>query len=127
MREIISDQRQLFRNRVCYGGLIAFNDRQSTLACIVRNFTAFGARIEFENPALLPDEIDFAVPRRSRSCLAHLAWGDRNAAGLVFHAARSANRETGDVISLEWMRRLRSSERINKQLQARIDQLRSEH
>jgi len=123
----MSDQRQLFRNRVYYGGLVAFNDRQSTLACIVRNFTAFGARIEFENPALLPDEIDFAVPRRSLSCLAHLAWRDRNAAGLVFRAARPINRETNDVIPLEWARRLRSSERINKQLQARIDQLRSEH
>jgi hypothetical protein len=121
------DRRQLLRNRVYYGGLVAFNDRQSTLACVVRNFTAFGARIEFENPALLPDEIDFAVPRRSLSCLAHLAWRERNAAGLVFRAARSINRETGDVIPLEWMRRLRSSEQINKQLQARIDQLRSEH
>jgi hypothetical protein len=123
----MSDRRQLFRNRVFYGGLVAFNDRQSTLACIVRNFNAFGARIEFENPALLPDEIDFAVPRRSLSCLAHLSWRDRTAAGLVFRASRPINRETSDVIPLEWARRLRNSERINKQLQSRIDQLRSEH
>jgi hypothetical protein len=123
----MSERRQLFRNRVYYGGLVAFNDRQSTLACIVRNFTAFGARIEFENPALLPDEIDFAVPRRSLSRRAHLTWRDRNAAGLVFRASHQINRETNDVIPLEWARRLRSSERINKQLQSRIDQLRSEH
>lgn len=123
----MSDRRQLFRNRVYYGGLVAFNDRQSTLACVVRNFTAFGARIEFENPALLPDEIDFAVPRRSLSCRAHLTWRDRNAAGLAFRAARPIDRDTNDVIPLEWARRLRSSERINKQLQSRIDQLRSEH
>jgi hypothetical protein len=123
----MSDRRQLFRNRVYYGGLVAFNDRQSTLACIVRNFTAFGAKVEFENPALLPDEIDFVVPRRSLSCRAHLTWRDRNAAGLVFRASRPTDRETSDVIPLEWARRLRSSERINKQLQSRIDQLRSEH
>jgi hypothetical protein len=123
----MSERRQLFRNRVYYGGLVAFNDRQSTLACIVRNFTAFGARIEFENPALLPDEIDFAVPRRSLSCRAHLTWRDSHATGLVFRASHQINRETNDVIPLEWARRLRSSERINKQLQSRIDQLRSEH
>jgi hypothetical protein len=123
----MSDRRQFFRDRVYYGGVVAFNDRQSTLACIVRNFTAFGARIEFQNPALLPDEIDFAVPRRSLSCRAHLTWRDRNAAGLVFHASRPVDRETNDVIPLEWARRLRNSERINKQLQSRIDQLRSEH
>jgi hypothetical protein len=123
----MSDRRQFFRNRVYYGGVVAFNDRQSTLACIVRNFTAFGARIEFQNPALLPDEIDFAVPRRSLSCRAYLTWRDRYAAGLVFRASRPVDRETNDVIPLEWARRLRSSERINKQLQSRIDQLRSEH
>jgi hypothetical protein len=123
----MSDRRQIFRSRVYYGGLVAFNDRQSTLACVVRNLTAFGARIEFENPALLPDEIDFAVPRRSLSCRAHLTWRDRNAAGLVFRAPRPIDRDANEVIPLEWARRLRSSERINKQLQARIDQLRSEH
>jgi hypothetical protein len=123
----MSDRRQLFRNRVYYGGLVAFNDRQSTLACIVRNFNAFGARIEFENPALLPDEIDFVVPRRSLSCRAHLTWRDRDAAGLMFRTSRPIDRETSDVIPLEWARRLRSSERINKQLQSRIEQLRSEH
>jgi hypothetical protein len=121
------DRRQSFRNRVYYSGLVAFNGRQSTLACVVRNFNELGARIEFENPALLPDEIDFVVPRRSLSCLAHLAWRDRHAAGLVFRSSRQIGRDTNDVIPLEWARRLRSSERINKQLQARILQLRSEH
>jgi hypothetical protein len=121
------ERRQLVRNRVYYGGLAAFNDRQSMLACVVRNFSEFGARIEFDNPALLPDEIDFVVPRRSLSCLAHLVWRDGNAAGLVFRAPHQINHEAGDVIPLEWARRLRSSERINKQLRSRIDQLRSEH
>lgn len=121
------DRRQSFRNRVYYGGLVAFNHRLSTLACLVRNFNEFGVRIEFENPALLPDEIDFIVPRRSLSCRAHLAWRDRLSAGLVFHGSRQMDRDTNEVIPLEWARRLRSSERINKQLQLRIDQLRSEH
>ena len=46
------------RNRVYYGGMVAFNARGSTLACVVRNFNIFGAKIEFEGAALVPDEMD---------------------------------------------------------------------
>jgi hypothetical protein len=119
----MSDRRKLFRNRVYYGGLIAFNARQSTLDCVVRNYSPFGAKIELDHSAILPDEVDFAVPRKGMSCVARLAWRDRDTAGLVF----SDKPEASGVIPLEWARKLRASERINKQLQARIAQLRSEH
>jgi hypothetical protein len=119
----MSERRRLFRNRVCYGGLLAFNARHSTLECVVRNFSPFGAKIQCDSLEILPDEVEFAVPRKGLSCVARLTWRERNAAGLVFGDSGDASR----VIPLEWARKLRASERINKQLQARIDQLRSEH
>ena len=117
------ERRQQPRNRVYYGGSVAFNDRNSTLACVVRNFSQSGAKIEFENPALIPDEVDFEVERRGICCSARLVWRDRFAAGLVFSDAR----EAGGVIPLHWALKLRASERTNRQLQARLDQLRSEY
>jgi hypothetical protein len=119
----MSERRRLFRNRVYYGGMIAFNARHSTLECVVRDFSPFGAKIESESLEILPDELEFAVPRKGLSCMARLAWRDRNAAGLVFGDSPDTNR----VIPLEWARKLRATERTNKQLQARIEQLRSEH
>ena len=119
----MSERRKLPRNRVYYGGRVAFNARSSTLACVVRNFSRFGARIEFENSALEPDEVDFEIERKGISCLARLVWRDRFAAGLVFSGAN----ETGGVVELNWARKLRASERANRQLRSRLDQLRSEH
>jgi PilZ domain len=118
----MSERRRLFRNRVYYGGWIAFNARHSTLECVVRDFSPFGVKIEGESLAILPDELEFAVPRKGLKCVARLAWRDRNAAGLVFGDSSEANR----VIPMEWARKLRASEQANKQLQARIDRLRSE-
>ena len=43
------ERRQYPRNRVYYGGMVAFNARNSTLDCVVRNFSLRGAKIEFEN------------------------------------------------------------------------------
>jgi hypothetical protein len=117
------ERRHLSRNRVYYGGMVAFNARNSTIACIVRNFSMYGAKIEFENPALVPDEVDFEIERRGISCSARLVWRDRDAAGLVFADVR----EPSGVVPLAWARRLRASERTNRQLQSRLDQLRSEY
>ena len=117
------ERRQHPRNRVYYGGMVAFNARNSTLDCVVRNFSPRGAKIEFENAAILPDRVDFEVARKGLSCLARLVWRDHNAAGLVF----SEERETGDVVPLDWARKLRDSERTNRRLKSRLDQLLSEH
>jgi hypothetical protein len=117
------ERRQHPRNRVYYGGMVAFNARNSTLDCVVRNFSQRGAKIEFENSAMLPDRVDFEVARRGLSCLARLVWRDQNAAGLLF----SEEREMGDVVSLDWARKLRASERTNRRLKSRLDQILSEH
>ena len=86
------ERRQFPRNRVYYGGMVAFNARNSTLACVVRNFSQRGAKIEFENSAMLPDRVDFEIERRGLSCLAHLVWRDHNAAGLVFSDVQKPSR-----------------------------------
>jgi hypothetical protein len=95
------ERRRHQRNRVYYGGMVAFNARNSTLDCVVRNFSQRGAKIEFENSTMLPDRVDFEIERRSLSCRAQLVWRDQNAAGLVF----SDVQETSDVIPLDLARK----------------------
>ena len=116
------DRRQLPRNRVYYGGRVAFNGRNSTVDCVVRNFNLFGAKIEFENVVIVPDEIDFEIERKAISCTARLVWRSRDAAGLVF-----ANVHEDSVVPLDWARKLRASERANRRLKSRIDQILSEY
>jgi hypothetical protein len=116
------DRRQRFRGRVCYGGLISFNERQSTMTCVVRNFSPMGARIEFTNASLLPDEIDFTILRKALSCRARIVWREANEAGLAF----SHPKQTSAPIPLDWAIRLRASERDRKELRRRIADLLSE-
>jgi hypothetical protein len=119
----MNDRRQLPRNRVYYGGELVFNGRNSTLTCIVRNFSTRGAKIEIEGSAVLPDKLDFTVERAGLSCLARMVWRNQTEAGLVFAEERAAD----DVVPLDRARKLRASERTNKLLQSRIEQLRSEY
>ena len=115
------DRRQLPRNRVYYGGVVAFNGRNSTVDCVVRNFSLFGAKIEYV--VIVPDEIDFEIERKAISCTARLVWRSRDAAGLVFANVH----EDSGVVPLDWARKLRASERANRRLKSRLDQILSEH
>ena len=121
------ERRQFPRDRVYYGGMVAFNARSSTLACVVRNFRPRGARIEFKNPATMHEQVDFEIARRGLSCLARLVWCDRKAAVLAFSNVRESNaQQTGEVIPLDWARRLRATEKENSKLRSRLDQILSE-
>jgi hypothetical protein len=117
------DRRQRFRGRVYYGGVVAFNARNSTINCVVRNFSPFGAKVEFGYTTLLPDEVDFTIPRRAFSCVARIVWRSADQAGFQFRNPK----QTDAPIPLDRAIRLRASERDRKSLQARIDQILSGH
>ena len=116
------ERRQNARARVIYSGVIAYNDRSSTVDCVVRNFSEDGVKVEFDNTALLPDEIDLLIARKGRSFNAKIVWRGETEAGLAFRSA-GENRP----IPLDWARRLRASESEQRKLRGRIAQLLSEH
>ena len=116
------ERRQSVRTRVIYSGVIGYDERRSTMNCVVRNFSEDGVKVEFDNPALLPDEIDLLIAKKSRAFNAKIVWlGDRQA-GLAFRSSGENH-----PIPLDWARRLRASESERRKLQGRIAQLLSEH
>ena len=66
---------------------------------------------------------EIEVVRKGLTCLARLVWRDNNAAGLLF----CEEHETGSVVTLDWARKLRASERANRRLKSRLNQLLSEY
>jgi hypothetical protein len=116
------ERRQSVRARVIYSGVIAYDDRRATMDCVVRNFSEDGVKVEFDNTALLPDEVDLLIAKKSRAFNAKIVWRADRQAGLTFrsHGAK-------DPIPLDWARRLRASESERQKLQGRIAELLSEH
>lgn len=117
----MQERRRNFRGRVYYAGHVVFNDRRSTVSCIVRNFSPTGAKIEFANSAMIPDEVDVTIERKGVAFLARVAWRRKDEAGLAFRNSRPMK----TVIPLDEALRLRVHERANKTLRARLEQLRT--
>jgi hypothetical protein len=51
----VEEKRRTPRRRVLKGGIIAFNDRHSTLPCTVRDVSEGGARLRVETSVIAPD------------------------------------------------------------------------
>jgi hypothetical protein len=116
------ERRNSARARVIYGGVIAYNERRSTMECVIRNFSETGAKVEFENAALLPDQIDLLIAKKSRAFSAKIIWRRANESGLAFRSV-----EQNNLVPLDWARRLRACESERRELQNRLAQLLSEH
>jgi hypothetical protein len=101
MSDAQNDKRRGPRQRVLKGGIVAFNDRRSTLPCIVRDISETGARLRMETMSVLaPDtflliieldgiEAECQVVRRNTSAPSMMI-GER-AAAFISHDGIGAN------------------------------------
>lgn len=102
----MSERGKSDRARTFLGGMIAFNKRNSTMDCRVRDFSATGARVQLTNTAIVPDQFDLTIARKERSFRASMVWRSVNEAGVAFLG--EYNNEM--PVPLELARRLRQSE-----------------
>ena len=81
----MQDRRKLPRRRTYLGGSVTFNQRHSTLDCLVRNLSAAGAKIAFPNTATAPDHFDLSIRQHQRTLRARITWRRGYEAGVEFY------------------------------------------
>jgi len=114
----MNERRKTMRARTVLGGVISFNNRRSSLACCVHNFSSAGARLEFTNTAIIPDEFDLTIARKEATFRARTAWRSADTAGVVF-----IDEQENSVVPLDWARKLKAAEAQNRALKRRIADL----
>jgi hypothetical protein len=80
----MEERRKLHRGRTYLGGRIVFNNRCSTLDCLVRNLSQDGAKVVFSHAVAVPGEFDVAIHRKGESRRARVVWRDETHAGIRF-------------------------------------------
>jgi DNA integrity scanning protein DisA with diadenylate cyclase activity len=117
----MGERRKTARSRALLGGVIAFNQRMSSMDCQVRNISPAGAKVTFTNTAVVPDKFDLTLAHKERSFRARMAWRSIDEAGVEFLG--EGENENTVTVPLEWARRLRSSELEKAALRRRVKQL----
>jgi hypothetical protein len=113
------ERRQSIRLRSILGGVMSYNERRSTMDCVVRNFSPDGAKIVFSNPTPIPNDFDLEIRQKERTFRARAVWRSETEAGVRFVAPESQPR----VIPLDYARRLKECEADKARLRQRVADL----
>jgi PilZ domain len=119
VESVMNERRKIARCRTFLGGVIAFNRRNSSMDCVVRNLSPEGARVAFTGTAVIPEKFDLTITRQERSFSARMVWRRPDDAGVAFVAENAE----AVPIPLEWAKRLRRCQAERDALRRRIEQL----
>jgi hypothetical protein len=85
----MSDKRNAARLRSFLKGRVLFNGGQTSLDCLIRDWSPTGARLELSASVALPDRFDLYLPHRDETCRAFLRWRRGAQVGIAFDQADS--------------------------------------
>jgi hypothetical protein len=79
----VTEKRATPRLRTFKGGVIAFNNRSSTIDCMVRNLTSIGALLNVASTIGIPDRFELKLEHENfRWCRAR--WRQEDRMGVAF-------------------------------------------
>lgn len=85
------ERRSIVRHKTFIKGRIYFNNRLSSMECIVRDLTDNGARLEFSESVALPEMFELYMPNKDEYFQAHIEWRKGNNIGISWPPADTLN------------------------------------
>lgn len=116
------------RIRTFLRGRIVYNNRASTMDCLVRDLSINGARLALSEGMALPETFDLVVPHKDATYRCSLRWRRPGEVGVVFDipVPVSPRAAISDPDALHVLVRLRQLELENEELRARVAELTGE-
>jgi hypothetical protein len=111
----MGERRTSRRQKSFLRGCIYFNQRRSTMDCLIRDFSDEGARIIISDTVNVPDVVELHIPHKEQTLRAHVKWRHGDELGLAFNETVSRAAVTSEEPGL--------AERV-AQLEADIAELR---
>lgn len=114
----MEERRKSRRGRTFLGAQIVFNNRRSSLDCLVRNLSGDGAKIAFADGVAIPSDFELTIHQTTETRRARSVWRNETEAGVLFLGAASEK-----FVSLEAARRIKKLETERDALSRRVAQL----
>ena len=80
----MSERRISTRQKSFLRGCIQFNNRHTTIDCLVRDISDTGARLIFSDSVSVPDVVELYIPQKEQTLRAHVQWRRGDELGVVF-------------------------------------------
>jgi hypothetical protein len=98
----VTELRAAERGRSLLKAKIVFNNRMSTIDCIVKNLSTGGAKIAVASTLSIPSEFDLEIPLKGKTYRVQMRWRDSDHMGVEFiDAVESKPHGSSDYQKLE--------------------------
>lgn len=81
---IFNERRVVERRRSFKGGLLRFNSGYGSLECVIRNFSAGGARLSFGEASAVPQRFELKVGHEGSWHAVSVKWRRQNEVGIAY-------------------------------------------
>jgi hypothetical protein len=103
-----ADRRGEPRQKTFLRGRVLYNNRQSSVDCVIRDYSSDGARLVFSEAVPTPDAFEVEIPHKNEIVAATMQWRRDGEMGVQFHRPRPAHGDQrgSDLELSERVRRL---------------------
>jgi hypothetical protein len=78
------DRRSRTRLKSFLQGRVYFNNRRSSLDCLVRDFSHYGARLKVSESVVMPEVVELHIPNKDEAYRARVQWRTGDEVGVAF-------------------------------------------
>jgi hypothetical protein len=77
------------RHRTFLKGTLYYDNRRASIDCVIRDMSDSGARLTFDHPATVPDNVELFIPHKQQTLRARVQRRGPNEIGIAFEIDRS--------------------------------------
>jgi hypothetical protein len=119
----MTERRSVSRQKSFLQGRIFFNNRRTSVDCLIRDFSERGARLKFSGMIATPDVMELYIPNKEESYRAKVIWRNADEIGVGFDYDESAPPLAPSAPSADWHARVHKLEHDVASLQRKFNEL----
>jgi hypothetical protein len=123
MGTTMTERRSSARLKSLLRGRIHFNNRRSSIDCLVRDFTAEGAKLEFDEPFAMPATAELYLLAKGETYDTKVLWHRGNVYGVAFGADEATAEPRSGTAAADVLSRVRKLESQVTALQRKVSEL----
>jgi hypothetical protein len=123
----MSERRSILRKRSFLQGRIFFNNRRSSVDCLIRDISDTGAKLSFSEAVTVPEVMELYVPAKEEMRRVRAQWRSGNDMGIAFDDDEQAPSLVPDLAVNDLAGRLARLESEVVSLRRLVNELRAEN
>jgi hypothetical protein len=119
----MAERRSAARKKAFLQGRIFFNQRRTSIDCLIRDFCEHGARLTFSSMTATPDMVELYIPNKDESYRAKVQWRNGDEIGVGFGVDEGSPPLAPGAPAADWSARIHKLEHDLASLQRKFNEL----